>query len=384
MHPIASDLRPNPFMLKEHHELMINQTLFETRAERPATLDTGTPRRTTALIILSGLWLILFFAALFTPPLLDDADATHANAARHMALTGDLVTLHVDGIRYLEKAPLPYWLVALSFRIFGFNTFAAHLPQAIGRSPPRAPRLPLGRQSLQSPHCLLHRPRHPHLRRSLPLHPLLHPRSPALPLPLHCPLLPPPVHRIRNHHKSACPIFSALFAAKVGIRARREPYSFPRHLRLPHVDSPRPRRPHQRPRSPRLLLRHRDRLPGPHRRIQKLARPETLHRQSPLPRHRRSLAHPRRPAQHRRHERPRLLLVLLRQRALPPLPRQALSRWTTTSSPAISSGASTSSGSSPGRSSAESSTARPPSASAASTRPILSPTVSLTGNPSPS
>ncbi|HEX3375140.1 MAG TPA: glycosyltransferase family 39 protein [Edaphobacter sp.] len=49
-----------------------------------------------------------------------------------MALTGDVVTLRVDGIRYLEKAPLPYWLVALSFRLFGFNTFAAHLPQAIG------------------------------------------------------------------------------------------------------------------------------------------------------------------------------------------------------------------------------------------------------------
>jgi 4-amino-4-deoxy-L-arabinose transferase-like glycosyltransferase len=49
-----------------------------------------------------------------------------------MALTGDLVTLRVDGVRYLEKAPLPYWLVALSFRLFGFNTFAAHLPQAIG------------------------------------------------------------------------------------------------------------------------------------------------------------------------------------------------------------------------------------------------------------
>ena len=30
-----------------------------------------------------------------------------------------------------KKPPLPYWLVALSFRIFGFNTFAAHLPQAI-------------------------------------------------------------------------------------------------------------------------------------------------------------------------------------------------------------------------------------------------------------
>jgi 4-amino-4-deoxy-L-arabinose transferase-like glycosyltransferase len=111
---------------------MVNPTLLETPAERLAALDTSTPRRSTALLILSALWLIIFFAALFTPPLLDDADATHASAARHMALSGDLVTLRVNGIRYLEKAPLPYWLVALSFRLFGFNTFAAHLPQAIG------------------------------------------------------------------------------------------------------------------------------------------------------------------------------------------------------------------------------------------------------------
>lgn len=91
-----------------------------------------TSARSSALMILTGLWVALFFAALFSPPLLDDADATHANAARHMAVSGDLVTLRVNGIRYLEKAPLPYWLVAASFRLFGFNTFAVHLPQAMG------------------------------------------------------------------------------------------------------------------------------------------------------------------------------------------------------------------------------------------------------------
>jgi 4-amino-4-deoxy-L-arabinose transferase-like glycosyltransferase len=96
-----------------------------------ATSFAGGPRPRTAALILSGLWLLLFFAALFAPPLLDDADATHASAARAMATTGDLVTLKVDGVRYLEKAPLPYWLVALCYRIFGFNTFATHLPQAI-------------------------------------------------------------------------------------------------------------------------------------------------------------------------------------------------------------------------------------------------------------
>ncbi len=111
---------------------MINQTLLETPVPRPATLDTSAPRRSAALLILTGVWFLIFFASLFAPPLLDDADATHASAARHMALTGDLVTLRVDGIRYLEKPPLPYWLVALSFRVSGFNTFAAHLPQAIG------------------------------------------------------------------------------------------------------------------------------------------------------------------------------------------------------------------------------------------------------------
>jgi 4-amino-4-deoxy-L-arabinose transferase-like glycosyltransferase len=81
--------------------------------------------------LLFGLWLVLFFASLFLPPVLDDADGTHANAARQMMLSGDLVTLRVNNVRYLEKAPLPYWIAAASFRIFGLNAFATHLPQAL-------------------------------------------------------------------------------------------------------------------------------------------------------------------------------------------------------------------------------------------------------------
>src|SRR5579875_1194548 len=99
----------------------LSKPLDATQREHPAASAVGF-RRPTALVILAGLWGIIFFSALFAPSVLDDADATHANAARHMALTGDLVTLHVNGIRYLEKAPLPYWLAAASFRIFGFNT----------------------------------------------------------------------------------------------------------------------------------------------------------------------------------------------------------------------------------------------------------------------
>jgi hypothetical protein len=70
-------------------------------------------------------------ASLFTPPLLDDVDASHAQAAQHMAESGDWVTLKVNGIRYLEKPPLPYWLDAALYRVFGQNAFATHLPNAL-------------------------------------------------------------------------------------------------------------------------------------------------------------------------------------------------------------------------------------------------------------
>ncbi len=87
-------------------------------------------RRSWTILLL--VWIAVHFAALFSPPLLDDADAAHANAAQHMALSGDWVTLHINGIRYLEKAPLPYWLTAINDLIFGYNVFSAHLPMALG------------------------------------------------------------------------------------------------------------------------------------------------------------------------------------------------------------------------------------------------------------
>jgi len=68
---------------------------------------------------------------MFSPGLLDDADSTHAEAAREMVATGDFVTLHVNGVRYLEKAPLPYWLVAISYEIFGVNEFSTRLPMVL-------------------------------------------------------------------------------------------------------------------------------------------------------------------------------------------------------------------------------------------------------------
>ena len=82
-------------------------------------------------LLLAAIFAAVQFASLFSPPLLDDADASHAQAAQHMAQSGDLLTLKVNGIRYLEKPPLPYWLDAALYRVFGENTFATHLPNAL-------------------------------------------------------------------------------------------------------------------------------------------------------------------------------------------------------------------------------------------------------------
>jgi 4-amino-4-deoxy-L-arabinose transferase-like glycosyltransferase len=85
----------------------------------------------TAWLILAVIFAAVQLGSLFTPPLLDDADASHAQAAQYMAQSGDWVTLKVDGIRYLEKPPLPYWIEAALYRVFGENVFATRLPNSL-------------------------------------------------------------------------------------------------------------------------------------------------------------------------------------------------------------------------------------------------------------
>lgn len=96
-------------------------------------LQSPAPKRSPSnTLLLIALW-IAFYAsfALFTPALLDDADSVHAEVAREMLLRHDWVTLYANGIRYLEKAPLLYWSMAASFKLFGVSTASARLPLAL-------------------------------------------------------------------------------------------------------------------------------------------------------------------------------------------------------------------------------------------------------------
>jgi len=84
--------------------------------------------RTAALLILLGLSFVIYLGTAAQPAVLDDADGGHAVAAREILETGDWAVMHINGIRWLEKAPLHYWAVAVSYRLFGENAFTTRLP----------------------------------------------------------------------------------------------------------------------------------------------------------------------------------------------------------------------------------------------------------------
>ena len=62
---------------------------------------------------------------------MDDVDAVQAQIARNMLQSGDWVTARLDGVAYLEKSPLKYWMIAVSFMVFGVHDWAARIPIAL-------------------------------------------------------------------------------------------------------------------------------------------------------------------------------------------------------------------------------------------------------------
>jgi 4-amino-4-deoxy-L-arabinose transferase-like glycosyltransferase len=75
---------------------------------------------------------IVFFGCIISPPaLMDDVDAVHGQIARNMVQSGDWTIAHLDGVAYLEKAPLPYWLIAICYLLMGVHDWVARIPTAL-------------------------------------------------------------------------------------------------------------------------------------------------------------------------------------------------------------------------------------------------------------
>jgi 4-amino-4-deoxy-L-arabinose transferase-like glycosyltransferase len=89
------------------------------------------PSTLAVWLLFAAIYAAVQFASLFSPSLMDDVDSSHAQAAQYIAESGNWVTPMINGIRYIEKPPLPYWLVAVSYKIFGQNAFATHLPNSL-------------------------------------------------------------------------------------------------------------------------------------------------------------------------------------------------------------------------------------------------------------
>ena len=92
----------------------------------------GAGWRTRYQLIVVLVAALIFLGCMVSPPsLMDDVDAVQAQIARNMLQSGDWVTARLDGVAYLEKSPLKYWMIAVSFMIFGVHDWAARIPIAL-------------------------------------------------------------------------------------------------------------------------------------------------------------------------------------------------------------------------------------------------------------
>jgi 4-amino-4-deoxy-L-arabinose transferase-like glycosyltransferase len=89
-------------------------------------------RRSKPYLIVFLFAAIIYLGCVVSPPsLMDDVDAVQAQIARNMVTSGDWVTAHINGLVYLEKPPLIYWTIAVSYRLLGTHDWVARLPVAL-------------------------------------------------------------------------------------------------------------------------------------------------------------------------------------------------------------------------------------------------------------
>ncbi|MGA9184665.1 MAG: glycosyltransferase family 39 protein [Candidatus Acidiferrales bacterium] len=100
-------------------------------ASFPAGSNGARGRSLLYLIVLLFAGAIYINGMISPPSLMDDVDAVQAQISRNMLTSGDWVTARLDGVKYLEKAPLIYWAMAGSYEVFGVRDWAARIPIVI-------------------------------------------------------------------------------------------------------------------------------------------------------------------------------------------------------------------------------------------------------------
>ena len=90
--------------------------------------------RPLVMVLLTGAaWLLLLFAALLSRHVLPVDETRYLAVAWEMWQRGDLLVPHLNGEPYHHKPPLLFWLINLSWNLFGVSEAAARLvPAAAG------------------------------------------------------------------------------------------------------------------------------------------------------------------------------------------------------------------------------------------------------------
>lgn len=104
-------------------------TLEETLLEPPALPAPPTRHALFAILIASAA--LLHVATIGTGDLYSQTEGQYAGAAREMVESHQWLLPTNDGIPRLQKPPLLYWLIIVSFKLFGINAAAARLPGAL-------------------------------------------------------------------------------------------------------------------------------------------------------------------------------------------------------------------------------------------------------------
>ena len=105
--------------------LTVEETLLEPPALPPP------PTRHALFAILVALTALLHLGTIGSGDLYSETEGQYAGAAREMVDTHQWLLPTNDGIPRLQKPPLLYWFIIISFKLFGINGAAARLPIAI-------------------------------------------------------------------------------------------------------------------------------------------------------------------------------------------------------------------------------------------------------------
>ncbi len=92
--------------------------------------DIDSHARLAKLVLLLALSALFLFPKLGMP-LLDPDEGLYASIAQEMLSRGDWVIPHVNGLPYLEKPPLYFWLTAGTFWLFGASEWAVRIWSAL-------------------------------------------------------------------------------------------------------------------------------------------------------------------------------------------------------------------------------------------------------------